>query len=123
MVSTEASASSHTTSTRGVMIARTARSAMCMTPSIISCSIGLTMPASAPSSRSALISSSVTRDARVSPTPNNRSTALVEPRKSETNGDPSRATTVMGAATRLATPSGLVNANRFGTSSPITSER
>ena len=59
------------------MMQRTDRSAMCMIPSIISCSMRFTMLARAPSASSDLISSSVTFDPGVSRTPDTLALAIV----------------------------------------------
>ena len=98
--------SSQTTSTRGVMIERTGRSAMCMTPSIISCSTRLTTPACAPSASSARISSSVTRGPAVADAEQAQDgvgRGAQQPDRAPTQAGQASAT----GATRLATRSGF----------------
>ena len=81
------------------------------------------MPVRAPSAISRFTSSSVTVFSGFSGTRRSLISASVEIRRSQTIGAPTIESRAMNGATAAATRSGLLKAIRFGTSSPITSER
>ena len=77
----------------------------------------------APSAMRRFTSSSVTVLSGFSGTRSSLISASVEMRRSQTTGAPTIDSRAMNGATAAAMRSGLLKAMRFGTSSPITSER
>jgi hypothetical protein len=111
------------TSVRGVMIPRTARSPSRSTPEIILRSSVSIAPEVSASATKVLISSSVMAFSGEVCTPRRRKIALVDASRSQTTGPPMRDTTVIRGATAQAIASGLRRARCFGTSSPMITER
>ena len=106
------------------MMLRTVRSGRRRTPSIIWCSATWKMPVCVASAIIERISSSLTaRAVFLVRMPSTRTTSSVEPCSTHTSGALRIATISMGARAREAIASGLVSAQRFGTSSPMMSDR
>ncbi len=115
--------STQTSSLRGVMIARTGRSASRSRRSIMLRSSCSSTPAWAPSAISARSSSSVTVSRPVLVTPNRRSTSDEDCLSSHTAGAATRDSTRSGSDKAAAMRSGRRSASCLGTSSPSTSMR
>ena len=117
---TGSSASSQAMSSRGTMMEVSCRSSSRNTLRTIWCSCSSMMPASTPSSRLALISSSVTCCWALVLMRSSLSTHCVVCVSSHTKGLAALATKVMGRDTPRATASGYSCPMRLGTSSPNT---
>ena len=117
------STSIQSTSVRGVMTPRTARSPRRMTPAIILRSSVSITPAVSASAMMVLISSSVTVLSDAVLWPKRRKISLVEASSSQTTGAPIREISAMSGATVQAIPSAFFSARCLGTSSPTTTER
>ena len=115
--------STHSMSSRGVMMAPMRWSPTRKTRCTRLSSFSSSAPLSAPWLMTARISSSVRCGSIWPLMPNTRSTRLVEPVSSDTSGDPTRASACIGIATHEAMVSGWFRPIRFGTSSPMMSDR
>ena len=115
--------SSHSTSGRGVMTARTERSPRRITREIIERSSGSTRPVRSASSIIVRISSSVTPDSRCRDWPSRPSPMRADQASRPTTGLATMARICMGRATITATRSALRRPTCLGTSSPSTTEK
>ncbi|MBD3764664.1 MAG: NAD(P)H-dependent oxidoreductase [Rhodobacterales bacterium] len=115
--------SASSTSVRGTIRPRAVRSAMRMTPAIISVSAGSITPADRASARTILTSSSVTPLSARPDWPSSASTRRPDRSSSQTRGAATSAITCSSGAIRVAAASGARRAICLGTSSPKTSDR
>ena len=116
------STSSHTTSRRGRISALTARSPSLKMLFTMSCSASSKTPASVPCSIMTLISSSVTGGSSDGRNPRAPITRRVDPLINATTGAHKRDRKLMNPDIADPIRSGLCNASRLGSNSPITSD-
>ena len=119
----ESSTSSDTMRVRGVITMPAVRSPRCRTPSSMSCSASSKTPPSVPWLMSTLSSSGVMIGSFDGFARRTHRTAFVDSSSRRTTGDAARDSIPIGPATKEAMRSGWFRAIRFGTSSPMTSEK